>query len=358
MATSSTSTTTTAAPPETTTEAPPETTTVAPEETTTEAPAETTTAAPEETTTAAPEETTTAAAGGTTTEAPGTTTTGDPSTTTTAASGEAPSVEEVTFAIDPDDGSEHNPHSIQIATDARLTVTWSTQNAASVRIDPLPGPFDASGSTDLPSEDASYTIVAVADGGAESAPYALEVHTHDPGDVVSSHTDVTSGIAKVLSFTASSGESAAAGASVELSIVASVDVESAKVSDGEFALADTGDGHKSGTVTVTIPGGGETSVTYTCEASKDGAVADTATLTLEITPSTSTTAEPSSSTTEPSSTTTGPGTTTTSPSSSTTEPSTTTTAPGTTTTGAPWDVADFAIVLLDADGNPTDSGSA
>ncbi|HEX4384654.1 MAG TPA: hypothetical protein VH083_16950 [Myxococcales bacterium] len=319
--------------------------------TTTEAPAATTTEAPPETTTAAPEETTTEAPGSTTTGEPSSTTTGDPSTTTTAASGDAPTVEEVTFAIDPDDGSEHNPHSVQISSDAKLTITWSTQNAASVRIDPLPGPFDASGSAELKSEDASYTIVAVADGGAESAPYALEVHTHDPSEVVSSHTDVTSGVAKVISFTASTGDSAAAGASVELSIVASVDVESAKVGDDEVTLADSGDGHKTGTATVTIPDAGDTSVTYTCEASKDGAVADTATLTLEITPSTTTTTAPSSSTTSPSSSTTAP-------SSTTTAPSTTTTAPSTTTTGAPWDVADFAIVLLDAAGNPVDSGTA
>jgi hypothetical protein len=321
MSTSSTSTTTTEAPAATTTEAPPATTTAAPEETTTAAPAETTTAAAGASTTAAP--------GSTTTAGPSSTTTGEPSTTTTA-SGEPPTVDDVTFAIDPDDGSEHNPHSVQISTAATLTITWSTQNAASVRIEPLPGPYDASGSTELKSEDASYTIVAVAGGGAESAPYALEVHTHDPSEVVSSHTDVTSGVAKVISFTASSGDSAAAGASVELSIVASVDVESAKVGDDEVTLSDSADGHKTGTATVTIPDAGDASVTYTCEASKAGAVADTATLTLEITPSTTTTTAPSS----------------------------TTTAPSTTTTGAPWDVADFAIVLLDADGNPVDSGTA
>ena len=320
------------------------TTTTAPPEPSTEAPAETTTAAPEETTTAAPEESTTAASESTTTEAAGSTTSPSTTTTAAAASGDAPAVEEVTFAVDPDDGAAHNPNSVQISTDAKLTVTWSTQGAASVRIDPLPGPFDASGSTDLPSKDASYTIVAVADGGAESAPYALEVHTHDPSEVVSSHTDVTSGVAKVISFTAAGGESVTAGASVELSVVASVDVESAKVGDDEVQLSDSGDGHKTGTVTVTIPSGGDDSITYTCEATKDGATADTATLTLEISAATTSTTAPGTSTT-------GPGTTT-------TAPGTTTTGPGTTTTGAPWDVADFAIVLLDADGNPVESGTA
>ena len=309
MTTSSTSTSTTAAPETTTTAAPETTTTAAPETTTTAAAAETTTEAPAETTTAAGETSTS-------------TTAAAPSTSTTAASGDAPTVEEVTFAIEPDDGADHNPHSIQISTDATLTLTWTTQNAASVRIDPLPGPFDASGSTELPSEDASYTIVAVADGGAESAPYSLDVHTHEPGEVVSAHVEVSSGIAKVLSFTANS-DGVAAGASVELSVLATVDVESIKVGDDEVELSDTGDGQKSGTVTVTIPDDGSTSVTYTAEASKDGAAADAASLIIQIAVSTSTTTAAVSSTTtaaQGTTTTAAPATTTTAPSTSTTDP--------------------------------------
>jgi hypothetical protein len=295
----------------------------------------TTTAAPAETTTEAPPpETTTAAE----------TTTETPATTTSAAAGAEPSIDEVTYAIDPDDGAAHNAHSVQISTDAKLTITWSTQNATAVRIDPLAGPFDASGSTELESKDANYSIVALGDGGAESQPYALEVHTHDPSEVVSSHTDVTSGVAKVLSFTASAGESAAPGASVDLSIVVSVDVESAKAADQDVELEDSGDGHKIGTVTVTIPGDGDASVTYTCEATQAGATADTATLTLAITASTTTT------TASPSSTTTAPSTTT-------TAPATTTTAPATTTTIPAWDLGDFSVVLCDADGNPLEDGS-
>jgi hypothetical protein len=236
MATTSSTTTTTAAPAETTTEAPP----------------------PETTTTAAAE-----------------TTTETPATTTSAAAGAEPSIDEVTYAIDPDDGAAHNAHSVQISTDAKLTITWSTQNATAVRIDPLAGPFDASGSTELESKDANYSIVALGDGGAESQPYALEVHTHDPSEVVSSHTDATSG-----------------------------------------------DGHKIGTVTVTIPGDGDASVTYTCEATQAGAMADTATLTLAIT-----------------------------------APATTTTAPATTTTIPAWDPGDSSVVLCDADGNPIEDSS-
>jgi hypothetical protein len=51
-----------------------------------------------------------------------------------------------------------------------------------VKIDPL-GNFDASGSIDIPSNDATYSIVATGDGGAESAPWLLEVHTHAPTNV-------------------------------------------------------------------------------------------------------------------------------------------------------------------------------
>jgi hypothetical protein len=58
-----------------------------------------------------------------------------------------------------------------------------------VHIDPL-GDFDAQGSTNIPAEDATYSIVATADGGAASEPFALEIHTHPPGDPVSQHLEV------------------------------------------------------------------------------------------------------------------------------------------------------------------------
>jgi hypothetical protein len=302
-------------------EEPSNTTTEEPSTTTTEEPSTTTTEEPSTTTTEEPSTTSTEGPSTTTTEEPSTTTTEGPSTTTTAG-GNEPTVEDVSLAIDPDDGADHHAHSIQVSTDAKLQLTWSTNNATGVRIDPLPGPFDASGSTDIPTSDATYSIVALGDGGAESMPYSLEIHTHEPGDVVSQHVDVSSGVAKILSFTATvDGEpvdSAAAGASVVLTVIASVDTDSAKAGDQDVTLADGGDGQKTGTVTVTIPSDGDASVTYTCEAAKDGATADTSTITLAIEPVTTTTAAPSSTTTGPSTTTTGPSTTTTAPSTTTT----------------------------------------
>ena len=195
----SSTTTAAAAPPTTTTAAAPSSTTTAapaPSSTTTvsAAPSSTTTAtaAPSSTTTAtaAPSSTTTATA------APSSTTTGGgPSSTTTAMpSGGGPTVGEVTVKIDPDDGADQHAHSIQVATDAKITLTWSTQNATGVKIDPL-GPLGPNDSTELPARNASYSITAVDDSGAASTPYLLEIHTHEPGEAVSPHIDVKSGVA-------------------------------------------------------------------------------------------------------------------------------------------------------------------
>jgi hypothetical protein len=107
-----------------------------------------------------------------------------------------PSVEDVSVAVEPDDGAdgadgaEKYPHSIQVSSDAKVTLTWSTQNATAVHIDPL-GDFDASGSTALPASDATYEIIAVDGDGQQSLPYPLEVHTHAPGETVSQHVDVS-----------------------------------------------------------------------------------------------------------------------------------------------------------------------
>ena len=172
------------------------TTTAPPVATTTSAPAGTTTtaAAAGTTTTAAPAGTTTtaAAAGTTTTAAPASTTTAGVAQTTTA-SGSTPSIDDVTVAIDPDVGGPTHPHSIQVSSDSSIQLTWSTSNATGIRIDGL-GDFAASGSTSIPTSDASYSIVALGDGGAESDPWPLEVHTHAPGEAVSQHAEVHSGV--------------------------------------------------------------------------------------------------------------------------------------------------------------------
>jgi len=238
----------------------------------------------------------------TTTTAPATTTTGaGASTTTTAAPGGGPTVGDVSIAIDPDDGTGQHPHSIQVATDAKLKLTWATQGATGVKIDPL-GSFGTSGTADLPAVDGTYRIVAVDDAGAESAPYLIEVHTHEPGAVVSPHVDVHSGVASIVSFTAKSGgaatDTAAPGASVEFEVVASDGVDSVTVDGQDVPLADGGDGHKTGSITLTVPSDAPASVTFTCKAIKGGEERDTASATLTVAAaSTTTTASPASTTT-------------------------------------------------------------
>ncbi|HEX4386445.1 MAG TPA: hypothetical protein VH083_26000 [Myxococcales bacterium] len=229
--------------------------------------------------------------------------------------------------MDPDDGADHLATSIQVASDAKLTLTWSTQNATGVRIDPL-GSFGASDTVDLPTEDATYSIVALGDGGAESDPYTLEIHTHEPGEVVSQHVDVLSGVAKFISYEAAPKGLVAPGQEVVVSVVATLDTESVSVDDQDVPLTDTGDGHKEGSLTLTAPDASG-DVTYTLKAVKDGDAADTQTITISLAPSsstsTSTTAATSSTTTaSPSSTTTAASTSTT----TTAAPSTTTTQGG------------------------------
>src|SRR5947208_347926 len=115
------------------------TTTTLPPSPATTAPATTTTAPA--TTTTAPATTTTAPA--TATTAPGGTTTAPGSTTTTAGS---PQFTLVEVKIDPDDGTEHHDHSVQVAADVKLKLKWETSGAASVSIDGLgDAGFDASG---------------------------------------------------------------------------------------------------------------------------------------------------------------------------------------------------------------------
>jgi hypothetical protein len=97
---------------------------------------------------------------------------------------------DVTVTIDPDDGTSQLAHSIQVSSDVKLQVSWVSMGAAKVRIDPL-GSFDAEGTADLPTEDATYSLVAVSASGAESAPYKLAVHTHEPDDIYSPHAEVS-----------------------------------------------------------------------------------------------------------------------------------------------------------------------
>jgi hypothetical protein len=133
------------------------------------------------------------------TAAPETTTTGAPASTTTAAAG-SPAFSSVTVEVDPDDGADHHSNSVQVSTAATLKLVWETTNATKTNIDPL-GDMDASGSVDIKSEDATFTLIAFDDSGAQSPPYFLEIHTNSPEEVVSQHVDVLSGVSTTTTAT-------------------------------------------------------------------------------------------------------------------------------------------------------------
>jgi len=274
--------TTTKAPAGTTTHAPAGTTTQAPAGTTTHAPAGTTTQAPAGTTTHAPAGTTTQAPAGTTTHAPAGTTTQAPSGTTTKAPGAAPTITKVTVKVDPDDNADHHDHSIQVASDVTLKLTWETSGATGMEIENL-GSFGASDTTDLPTKDASYSLVAKADGGASSDPWALEVHTHDPGQVVSPHVDLGAGVAGIVSFQATKDDQSVTSGKVgdELVLLAVVSdaTESVKIADQDCELSDNGDGHKKASLKVTLAADKHT---FDCQAIKDGKAADTQSVQIDL----------------------------------------------------------------------------
>ena len=356
--------TTTTHPPTTTTHAPtttthaPTTTTHAP--TTTTHPATTTTHAA--TTTAAPASTTThpasttTHAGTTTTHPPGSTTTHPPGsttthagTTTTAAPGATGfSDDGVTVDVSPDDGADHHPHSYQVPTNAKLKLNWKANNAKSVKIDGLDNPDqDASGSVEIPAEDKTYTLTAVAADGTESAPYTVDIHTHAPGASVSPHNEVDSGVAKILQFRAlkaaskvASGGSpdddeivnnAHAGESITLSAIVTSAVDEVKIEGNDANLSKLGDGSQLAEAQVDLTD--QMSGSFSASALKGGEEKDSQTVHVDIGAApASTTTHPASTTTHPASTTTHPGSTTTHPASTTTHPASTTTHPGSTTT--------------------------
>ena len=185
--------------------------------------------------------------------------------------------------MDPDDGADHHDHSIQVSKDATLKLKWQTSGAASVHEANL-GDLDASGEQEIPTQDATYSLVAQADGGAESDPYTIEIHTHDPSDVISPHTDVGSGKVAVVSFQALKDDepvtSAKVGDSLVFTLLVSDATEAAKIGDQDADLTDLSDGHKQAKLTVEITADMDGS--FTAQALKDGQAEDTQTLQVDI----------------------------------------------------------------------------
>jgi len=104
----------------------------------------------------------------------------------------SPEFTEVSVAIDPHEDQGQHPNSIQVASNAALTLKWSTSGATAVHIEGL-GDFGPSGEETIPTQQASYVLTAQGEDGATSAPWPLDVYLHEPDDVVSAHVDLWPG---------------------------------------------------------------------------------------------------------------------------------------------------------------------
>lgn len=173
---------------------------------------------------------------------------------------------------------------MQVPKDSTLTLKWDTDNATGVRIEGLDGSFGPSGVQQISTEDKSYMLVPLGDAGAEGPSWSMEIHTHEPGQVVSPHTEVNSGVAKIVSFQAMAGgvpvDSARVGDTIELVLLASDGCESAKINDKKVELSDAADGHKTVSVKVTLTA--DMKGSFSAEVSQSGAVADSAAVSVEI----------------------------------------------------------------------------
>ena len=125
--------------------------------------------------------------GASTTQAPASSS--SPGTTTTAPPGNGPSVTGV-IEIVPDDGTQQHSTSVQVKESATLTLTWNATNADHVSCDGLGDNLGVSGSQSIPTQDATYSLVAVAADGTRSSPCQLWVSTHSDDEVVSGHAEV------------------------------------------------------------------------------------------------------------------------------------------------------------------------
>jgi len=196
--------------------------------------------------------------------------------------------------VDPDPGISQDPHSYQVASDAALKVTWTATTASGVNIDPVAQGLPASGEQAVPTQDGTLTLVALGDNGARSDPYTIDIHTHAPGDVVSPHLTVSSGVAAVLSHAASLGgqsiQKATVGDQITLEGTFSEATEAAKIGNQDASLSDPDNGSRSASVQVTLAA--DMTGDFEFQALKGGAVADTQSLHLDITPASTTTAAP------------------------------------------------------------------
>ena len=169
-------------------------------------------------------------------------------------------------------------------TSAKLTLAWTSTNAASVKISGVGDGLPESGSAAIATEEASYSLVAVGADGTESVASVISVSTHEDGAVVSGHAEISSGVAALISFAAmKDGQvvtSAVVGDTITLSVVASESTDEISIEGASAGIAETSDGHRKASTTVTL--GDAMSGDFNCDVSVNGVVGDSGSVHVDI----------------------------------------------------------------------------
>ena len=147
-------------------------------------------------------------------------------------------------------------------------------------------------------------MVPKASDGTAGQSFTVTIGTHNPGDVVSGHSAVGSGVAQVISFNAVDAQgnaitSASSGQTITLVLVVSDGADAAQIDGQSAALTEQSDGTKQATLPITISG--PLTGDFTCAALQGGATADTGMVHVDLSigaaPGASTTLAPAGNTT-------------------------------------------------------------
>jgi GH24 family phage-related lysozyme (muramidase) len=192
---------------------------------------------------------------------------------------------EAYVTIDPDDGTTQHQQTVQAPKSAKLILNWVSNLAASVSISDVGDGLAETGAHPLETKDATYVVTAVSHEGILSVPVVITVTTHPDDEVVSPHTELSSGFGAVVAFHAMLKGAvvthATVGDEVTLSMIVSESADAATINGAEVALVPTEDGHKSGSVKVTLDGSKND---FFCEALREGEVDDSGVLHLDLAP--------------------------------------------------------------------------
>ena len=200
---------------------------------------------------------------------------------------DGPSLEDVSVEIDPDDGLDHHANSVQVSKAAKIKLCWKATKAASVAIAELgKDQLEAEGNLEVPTQDATYTLIAASEDGKHSAPFVMEVHTHEPDEVVSAHVELGSGVAAIVHFCAQKDgadiQAIPLGGTVTLVALVSDEIDAITINGQEADLTPSGDGHLIAKLDVKPTEEGDAS--WPCEAKKGGEVKDKATAQITVQP--------------------------------------------------------------------------